>query len=133
VVADAALMRSAIMNLLVNASDAMPGGGTLTITTTSVQPDSDGGDAGPSRPRPWITVEIADTGVGIAKEHLARIFDPFFTTKPVGKGTGLGLAAVSGTVRAHGGRIDVDSQPGAGTTFRLSFPAGEPASAHTGD
>ena len=69
-----------------------------------------------------VFVEVADDGCGIAPEHLGRIFDPFFTTKPVGKGTGLGLSLSHGIVRRHGGRIDVDSQLGKGTRFRVCLP-----------
>jgi signal transduction histidine kinase len=97
------------MNMVVNAAHAMHDArGTITITT--------GADA----ERAWI--EIADTGSGIPKENLSRIFDPFFTTKPVGKGTGLGLSLAYGIVQKHRGRIDVESEVGKGTTFRIVLP-----------
>ncbi|KAA3653449.1 MAG: histidine kinase [Proteobacteria bacterium] len=96
------------MNLLVNAAQALDGRGTITLSS------------GVDGERVWIAV--ADTGAGIAPEHLSKIFDPFFTTKPVGQGTGLGLSVSYGIAHRHGGCIEVDSQPGAGTTFRLWLP-----------
>jgi len=96
------------MNLLINAAHAIPERGTITLRTTAV------GD--------FVAVAIADTGQGIPPETLPRIFDPFFTTKPVGKGTGLGLSLSFGIVARHGGRIEVDSTPGVGTTFRVWLP-----------
>jgi len=97
-------------NLFTNAADAMPEGGTLTITTrvkSGVR---------------LVEVGIADTGCGIPREHLHRIFDPLFTTKPTGKGIGLGLALAARIVKDHGGRIEVESEVGKGTTFRLLLP-----------
>lgn len=96
------------LNLANNALDAMPGGGVLSIRT------------GVEKERIWF--DVADTGTGMSSEVRDRLFEPFFTTK-VGSGTGLGLAICHGLVRSHGGRIDVESQPGAGSTFRVSFPA----------
>ena len=121
VTADAALLQSAVLNLLVNAHDAMPEGGRLTVSTTNVDLPEDPARSGPEGP--CVLLEVLDTGVGIPSELVSQIFDPFFTTKPVGKGTGLGLAAVAGTVRAHGGRIDVESEPGSGTAFRVFLPS----------
>jgi two-component system NtrC family sensor kinase len=97
------------MNILLNAADAMAGnGGTLTIKTDL----KDG-----------ITeVSFADTGCGIAKEHLSKLFDPFFTTKETGKGTGLGLAISYGIIQSHGGDIEVESELGRGSTFRIKLP-----------
>jgi signal transduction histidine kinase/CheY-like chemotaxis protein len=106
--ADGAQLDAAIMNLLVNARDAMPGGGKVTMTFSI-----DGEHA---------RVQIADTGSGIAPEVLPRIFEPYFTTKPEGRGTGLGLAAVYGTVRQHGGSIRASARPGGGTLFDLRLP-----------
>jgi len=100
-----------IMNMLVNASYAIAATerhGTITIRT------------GAEEAHAWI--EISDAGTGIAKENMARIFDPFFTTKPIGKGTGLGLSLSYGIVQKHGGRIEVKSEPGMGTCFRISSP-----------
>jgi signal transduction histidine kinase/ActR/RegA family two-component response regulator len=121
VTADAALLQSAVLNLLVNAHDAMPNGGKLSISTTNVELSADPTRAGPVGP--CVLLEVLDTGVGIPSELLPQIFDPFFTTKPVGKGTGLGLAAVAGTIRGHGGRIEVESEIGLGTAFRVFLPS----------
>ncbi len=120
VAADRSLLESALLNLLVNARDAMPEGGTLRVHTRSLElPASD-------RPSgTCVLLEISDAGRGIAPELLPQIFDPFFTTKPRGRGTGLGLAAVSGTIKAHGGRIEVKSALGQGTTFRIYLPTTE--------
>jgi signal transduction histidine kinase/CheY-like chemotaxis protein len=118
--ADPSLLQNAILNLLVNACDAMPNGGTLTVSTTSVDLDASAGDERPTGPA--VLLEVLDTGNGIAKEILPEIFNPFVTTKPLGKGTGLGLAAVAGTVKAHGGSIEVESDVGVGTAFRVYLP-----------
>ena len=99
------------MNLLVNAAQAISGRGVITLRTRRT------GDQ--------VCVEISDTGSGIAPENVNRIFDPFFTTKPVGIGTGLGLSITHGIVRKHHGRIEVDSTPGRGTTFRVMLPIGQ--------
>lgn len=104
-----------IMNLAVNARDAMPNGGTLTIRT----------QVAPSEGPPAFVLSVSDTGVGMTEEVKAHIFEPFFTTKPAGKGTGLGLATVYGIVQQLGGKIEVESEPGKGTTFRLQFPSVE--------
>jgi len=121
--ADEAQLSNAIINLVVNARDAMPKGGTVTIRSanesmvsaaafgTAVMPAGD-----------YVRIEVADTGSGIAPEHLGKIFDPFFTTKPVGQGTGLGLATVYGIVKQTGGFIDVKSEVGKGTTFQIYLP-----------
>jgi len=95
--------------LFLNARDAMEGGGELRIRTWSENGS--------------VRVEVADSGHGIPPEHLSRIYDPFFTTKASRKGTGLGLAVTYGIVKEHGGSIEVDSRPGAGTRFTLEFPA----------
>ncbi|HEY3496744.1 MAG TPA: ATP-binding protein [Polyangiaceae bacterium] len=124
VAADAALLQSAILNLLVNARDAMPDGGTLTVSTTSIEIPP-GGESTPP-PGPAVLLEVLDTGRGIESSLLPQIFDPFFTTKPVGRGTGLGLAAVAGTVKSHQGRIEVESDVGLGTAFRIYLPCTEP-------
>jgi CheY-like chemotaxis protein len=124
VAGDAALLQSAVLNLLVNARDAMPNGGKLTVATASVEltrSSSKGLPVGNC-----VVLEVIDTGRGIPKEQVPHIFDPFFTTKPVGKGTGLGLAAVAGTVKAHGGSIEVNSDVATGTAFRVYLPCSEP-------
>ncbi|MFQ5842520.1 MAG: PAS domain S-box protein, partial [Thermodesulfobacteriota bacterium] len=105
-------VKQVFMNIIVNAAEAMHGGGTLTITT------------GLSGDKKEIWIEFADTGEGIPEENLSKIFDPFFTTKEVGKGTGLGLSTSYGIIDGHGGRIVVKSQVGKGTTFRIELPAG---------
>ena len=121
--ADEAQLSNALINLVVNARDAMPKGGTVTIRTaneTVTAPVAFGTGVMPQGE--YVRIEVADTGTGIAKEHLGKIFDPFFTTKPVGQGTGLGLATVYGIVKQTGGFIMVDSDVGKGTTFRIYLP-----------
>jgi signal transduction histidine kinase/CheY-like chemotaxis protein len=120
---DIAQLRCALTNLVVNARDAMPDGGTVTIRTypitfTDKDPTSEGG----LEPGEYVVVEVADSGTGISSEDLDRIFEPFFTTKDVGKGTGLGLSMVYGFVAEMKGRIRVASEVGKGTTFSLYFP-----------
>jgi signal transduction histidine kinase/CheY-like chemotaxis protein len=118
VVADVALLQSAILNLLVNAGDAMPEGGTLTVSSATVDLSS----AADLPAGPAVVLEVSDTGHGIERALVSQVFEPFFTTKPLGRGTGLGLAAVAGTVKTHGGRVEVESEVGAGTTFRVFLP-----------
>jgi signal transduction histidine kinase len=114
------LLHQALMNLAVNARDAMPGGGTLTVTTALV-----GGPEG--SPGRYVRLTVSDTGEGMPEAVRARAFEPFFTTKEAGKGTGLGLATVHGAVRALRGRIRVESAVGRGTTFEIDLrPDGEP-------
>ena len=122
--ADRGQFDQVIINLVVNARDAMPGGGTLTVTTrneTVIDPVQRGPEIMP--PGAYVVVEVADTGTGIAKENLERIFEPFFSTKEVGAGTGLGLSTVYGIVRQSDGYIFVDSGIGQGTTFSIYLPA----------
>ena len=123
---DVAQMENALLNLCVNARDAMPDGGVLTIETSMChldKPESVGdvslaaGD--------YVVVSVSDTGSGIAAEHRDKVFEPFFTTKPEGKGSGLGLAMVYGFVRQSGGAITVDSSPGEGVRFDLYLPVVE--------
>ncbi|PYM24017.1 MAG: hypothetical protein DMD78_10270 [Candidatus Rokuibacteriota bacterium] len=102
-------LQQVFVNLAVNAVQAMKGGGRLILTAHG-SPE-------------WLTLTVADTGVGIPPEHLSRVFEPFFTTKPEGEGTGLGLSIIHAIVDAHGGRINVTSRIGVGTVFTLEFPA----------
>jgi len=119
---DEDLIRQVFMNLLVNAQHAIEGGGRITVRTNCCPERVPPGTTGP--PEPMVEIAIRDTGCGIPGENLQRIFDPFFTTKGVGKGTGLGLSVSHGTVESHGGLIEVDSTPGAGSEFRVYLPAG---------
>ncbi len=112
----ASQLNQVFMNLLVNAAHAIAEKGTITVRTGT---DNAG----------WVWVEIGDTGCGIAPEHLQRIFEPFFTTKPVGKGTGLGLSLTYSIVKRHHGRIEVSSEVGKGSTFRVWLPTQQPAHA----
>src|SRR6266567_1198217 len=106
---NAGKLQQIFTNLLLNARDAIPDGGRITLRTTSAEDDS-------------LVVEVADTGIGIAPENVAKIYDPFYTTKGVGRGTGLGLAVSYGIVQEHSGHISVESAPGRGTTFRIALP-----------
>ena len=132
---DVTQIHQALMNLCVNARDAMPDGGTLTLGAKNVTVEEAFAAMTPgARPGPHLCVSVADTGTGIAPENLDRIFDPFFTTKEIGRGTGLGLATVLGIVWGHEGFVQVDSQLGHGTTFELYFPAAPQApAAHMAD
>ena len=121
---DPGQFQQAMMNLIVNARDAMPNGGQLTIETDCVNLGADrvSGHPDVEPGGRFAMVSVADTGVGMDEEIRQRIFEPFFTTKEVGQGIGLGLAMVYGFVKQSGGIIECDSEPGTGTTFRLHFP-----------
>jgi PAS domain S-box-containing protein len=122
--ADRGQLEQVLLNLAINARDAMPGGGTLTIKTESAELDQAYAGAHPgARPGRHVELTVADTGTGMSAEVISHIFDPFFTTKPEDQGTGLGLSTVYGIVAGAGGSISVESAEGAGTTFRLYFPA----------
>ncbi len=117
--ADANQLHQAVLNLCVNARDAMPDGGRLEIATEGVA----------GRSGPWVAIRVSDTGLGMDEETRNRIFEPFFTTKESTRAGGLGLAVVYGIVNGHGGAIEVDSEPGKGTTLRLLLPVEAPESA----
>jgi two-component system cell cycle sensor histidine kinase/response regulator CckA len=116
-----------------NARDAMPNGGELTISTSNVVVSDPHGLHQPAAPGHYVRLEVSDTGEGIPPDVLPKIFEPFFTTKEVGKGTGLGLASIYGIVEDSGGSIFVESEPGKGARFTMYFPrtfeaTGEPES-----
>ena len=119
--ADENQLELAILNLAINARDAMPDGGVLTIATAIAEAGDEAGDAA-LEAGAYGVVTVADTGVGIPKALVSKIFDPFFTTKPIGKGTGLGLSQVFGIARQSGGTVQIDSDEGAGATFRIWLP-----------
>ena len=125
-IADANQLESAILNLSINARDAMPDGGQLTIETRTVELGESYAAAHPEvEAGHYVVVAITDTGVGMTPEIVEKVFDPFFTTKPIGQGTGLGLSMVYGFARQSGGQVRVHSQPGAGTTVSLYLRAGD--------
>jgi len=122
--ADVGMTEQILINLIINARDAMPAGGSITITTEAVHIDAAYADAHPeAQTGSFVCLTISDSGTGIYTEYLPRIFEPFFTTKEAGQGTGLGLATVYGIVKQHRGWIDVSSQLGRGTTFKIFLPA----------
>ncbi len=119
---DESQLSQVMMNLAINARDAIPNGGSLRISTSVVKANRAPGYNPNLEKREYVVVEVADSGHGISKGNLVRIFEPFFTTKPKGKGTGLGLSMVYGIIKNHGGEIDVNSQVNKGTTFRIYLP-----------
>jgi PAS domain S-box-containing protein len=124
--ADESGFQQAVINLVLNARDSMPSGGTIEVKTTGLMLDANAArehiDARPGR---FVCLSITDSGCGMTPEIAGRVFEPFFTTKEVGKGTGLGLSAVHGIVQQHDGWIEVATQPGIGSTFKVFFPACE--------
>jgi PAS domain S-box-containing protein len=125
-------LESALLNLAINARDAMPDGGKLTIKTANARLDSVTADTPALSPGDYVRIDVTDTGVGMSAEVAARAFDPFFTTKPIGQGTGLGLSMIYGFARQSNGHATIDSKIGQGTTIRLYLPRhhGDGAAAH---
>ncbi len=119
---DANQLESAVINLAINARDAMPDGGTITITTAAVHLTPEEGAAMDLAEGDYVTLTVADTGVGMTPEVLAKVFEPFYTTKPIGQGTGLGLSMVYGYMRQANGGVRILSQPGKGTQVQLYMP-----------
>ena len=122
--ADPGMLEQVLLNLVINARDAMPKGGQLLISTERIRvPEACAQTNREARPGEFVCLAVSDTGTGIAPEHLQRIFEPFFTTKEVGKGAGLGLATVYGIVKQHQGWVEVTSRLGEGSTFKIFLPA----------
>jgi CheY-like chemotaxis protein len=118
-------LENALLNLTLNARDAMPGGGALTIETSCAELDTDAARQIDATPGTYAVLSVADTGTGMPPEVLERVFEPFFTTKETGKGTGLGLSMIYGFVRQSKGQVTIDSTEGRGTVIRLYLPASE--------
>ncbi|MDD2364924.1 MAG: response regulator [Desulfuromonadaceae bacterium] len=127
VVGDSAQLQNALLNLGINAKDSMPDGGVITYTTANVYMDAEYCRLNDSNLQPgnYIEISVSDSGTGMDKEVIEHIFEPFYTTKGIGKGTGLGLAAVYGTVKEHSGSVSVFSEPAIGTVFKLYIPVVE--------
>ena len=123
--ADQGQIEQVLLNLCVNAADAMPGSGDLIIRTANLTHEDMKGKLYDPKPGNYVSLSVTDTGTGMDEETMKRIFDPFFTTREMGRGTGLGLASVYGITKGHGGYIDVESKKGHGTTFSIYLPATE--------
>ena len=121
--ADQGQIEQVLLNLYVNAADAMPGGGNLFLKTMNVTHEDIGIETHRPKPGNYVKLVFTDTGTGMEKKTRERIFDPFFTTKEIGQSTGLGLASAYGIIKAHGGYIDVESEKGKGTSFKIYLPA----------
>ncbi|AOS43740.1 Blue-light-activated protein [Lacunisphaera limnophila] len=128
--ADKGQLGQVVQNLVINAVQAMPGGGLVVLTADNAEVGGDDAGVLPLAPGRYVRLSVADNGVGIAREHLAKIFDPYFTTKT--QGSGLGLATVYSIIRKHGGYIHAESEPGQGTVFRCWLPAGGTPAAGAG-
>lgn len=124
---DAAQFEAALLNLALNAHDAMPSGGTLTITTANADLDEARAAEAGVAPGPYVRITVTDNGEGMSSETEMRAFEPFFTTKPVGRGSGLGLSQVYGYVLQSGGGVALESEPGRGTLVTMIFPAADAA------
>ncbi len=120
---DRGQMEQVLMNLYVNAWQAMPGGGEMFLETENVSLDDEQAVPYAAKPGRYVKIQVTDTGTGMDRKTMERIFDPFFTTKSMGRGTGLGLAMVYGIIKGHGGTIHVESEPGHGSTFIIHLPA----------
>jgi CheY-like chemotaxis protein len=122
---DANQLESALLNLAINARDAMPHGGRLTISTGNAFVSGKTGRSRIVRPGDFVVIAVTDTGVGMTPDVKEKAFEPFFTTKPIGQGTGLGLSMIYGFIQQSGGFVDIDSEEGRGTTVRLYLPRSE--------
>jgi CheY-like chemotaxis protein len=122
ILADSTQIQQVFLNLCVNARDAMPNGGTLSLSTRLIDGEKLHARFPEAKASEYALIEVSDTGTGMNEATLSRIFEPFFTTKEPGKGTGLGLAVAFGIIHIHQGFIDVSSKPGNGTTFSIYFP-----------
>jgi len=125
VMGDEAQIQQILMNLFINAADAMPGGGDLFLKTSNVTHEDIGDKPYKPKSGDYILLKVRDTGTGMGQKVMDRIFEPFFTTKELGRGSGLGLASVYGIIKGHGGYIDVESKEGQGTIFSIYLPASE--------
>ena len=123
--ADQGQIEHVLLNLFINAADAMPGGGELILRTMNTTSEDMTGKLYDPKQGQYVLLSVTDTGIGMDEETVERIFDPFFTTKEMGRGTGLGLASAYGIIKGHGGYIDVESRKGQGTTFKIYLPASE--------
>jgi two-component system cell cycle sensor histidine kinase/response regulator CckA len=130
IIADRGQLEQVLLNLFVNAADAMPAGGRLTLKTRNVTHHAIPSRGYAIKPGPYVLFTVTDTGIGMAGETIARIFDPFFTTKKMGRGTGLGLASAYGIVKSHNGYIEVESEMGRGSTFSVFLPATDQSTPH---
>jgi CheY-like chemotaxis protein len=132
--ADANHLESAILNLAINARDAMPNGGRLTVETAVADLDEAYCKAHPGiTPGRHVVIAVSDTGVGMTKELMEKVFDPFFTTKPIGQGTGLGLSMVYGFAQQSNGQVRIHSTPGEGTSVKIYLPAAEDQQAQSAE
>jgi CheY-like chemotaxis protein len=120
-------LENVLLNLVINARDAMPGGGRLIIRTDNQQIEGEMALTCDLAPGSYVCLSVTDTGTGMTPDIIARVFDPFYTTKPIGQGTGLGLSMIYGFVQQSGGRIQIRSAPGEGTTMSLYLPRDRPA------